>query len=414
MPKREMQPVVLLATLAFALACRGGDSATDRRDLGDYPDRYARPADARDSAAGALAEKSGNAPDHAARVETVASGLVVPWGLAFTPDGRLFVTERPGRIRVIENGRLVAEPWATIEVAAESEAGLLGIAIAPDFPSSRAVYVVATVRERQRLINRVLRIVEQNGRGTTPTVIVDGSEGNRVHAGNAIAFGPDGMLYVATGDAQEPTRAQDRASLNGKLLRYRPDGTPAPGNPFGNSPVYALGLRNVQGLAWDPASGQLFATEHGPSGFPNEGGRTGHDELNAIRAGGNYGWPRMAGTSGGDRSETAGDIAPLTDWTPAIAPSGLAVYTGSEFPAWRGNLFVGALRGQQLRRVVVARAPNATSGWRVAEQESVISNLGRIRAVAMGPDGHLYFTTSNRDGRGSPARDDDRVLRLTP
>jgi glucose/arabinose dehydrogenase len=341
-------------------------------------------------------------------LDTVAKGLEVPWALAFAPDGRIFVTERPGRVRVIVNGALRQQPWATIPVNAQGEAGLMGIALAPDFATSRRVYVVGSFVGSRGLVNRVLVLRDSNGVGVDSKVLVDNIPSASNHAGDAIAFGPDGMLYVATGDAREPSVAQNPSSLGGKILRYTADGGIPSDNPTPGSPVFALGVRNVQGLAWDGATGQLFATEHGPSGFPNERFRHDNDELNAIRRGGNYGWPAVAGIGGESRY-----IDPIAAWTPGIAPSGLASYWGDEIREWKGNLFVGALRGAQLRRIVIARDSAAPTGWRVVDQLPMFANeLGRIRAVAMGPDGRLYFTTSNRDGRGSPSRSDDRIFRL--
>lgn len=339
-------------------------------------------------------------------VETVAESLSVPWGLAFAPDGRLFVTERPGSIRVIQNGALQREPWATLAVAATGEAGLMGIAIAPDFELTRAVYVVATFTTPQGLVNRVMRFTERDGRGEDPVVLLDGIPSARFHAGDAIAFGPDGMLYIATGDAMTPSRAKDMKSLGGKILRLTPTGRLPADNPIPGSPVYAYGVRNTQGIAWDRATGQMFATEHGPSGFPNERFRRNHDELNAIVPGANYGWPSEAGNSNSTTSKQ-----PLLDWDPAIAPAGLAMYLGTDFPGWQGSLFVGALRGEHLRRVSVERD---SSGWLATSEEVVVQGMGRIRAVIMGPDGYIYFTTSNQDGRGNPGVADDRVLRIVP
>jgi glucose/arabinose dehydrogenase len=335
----------------------------------------------------------------------VASGLEAPWALAFAPDGRIFVTERPGRIRVIEKGALRSAPWATVNVTSRAESGLMGLALAPDFARSGYVYVAGTFESGGRLINRVLRYTDRNGNGVEPVVVVDNIPSHDYHAGSAVAFGPDGMLYVTAGDAGDPPLAQDRGSLAGKLLRYRPNGSIPPDNPLPGSPVYASGLRNTQGLAWHPTNNTLFATDHGPSG---EGGRSENDELNVIRKGGNYGWPLVIGTE-----ERAGLTPPIAVWTPAIAPSGVAVYTGTAIKEWSGNVFVGGLRGQQLRRVVVAPAPGSATGWKVTAQEALYEKeYGRIRLVRMGPDGALYFGTSNRDGRGSPARDDDRILRI--
>jgi glucose/arabinose dehydrogenase len=308
----------------------------------------------------------------------------------------------------MQNGALRPAPWATLQVHAEGEAGLMGIALAPDFATSKHVYVVGTFKVGKGVVNRVMRLTDRGVAGTEPIVVLDNIPSADYHAGDAVAFGPDGMLYIATGDARNPGNAADPKSLGGKILRLLPGGGIPPDNPTPQSMVYARGLRNVQGLAWD-ASGQLFATEHGPSAFPNERFRANHDELNAIRAGADYGWPRQAG-KGGDK----GAVQPLVDWTPSIAPSGLAVYSGDEFPAWRGSLFVGALKGKRLERVVVERDSSAGSGWRVTRRETVVEDMGRIRAVAMGPDGRLYFTTSNLDGRGWPGKGDDRVLRLVP
>lgn len=338
-------------------------------------------------------------------LETIATGLVVPWDLGFAPDGRIFVTERGGRIRVIENGALRDSPWATVPVEQTGEAGLMGIDLAPDFESSGRVFVVGTFRVGGTLVNRVMRYTEQDGSGTAAEVVVDNLPGGSLHAGAALAFGPDGMLYVTIGDVRQPRSAQDPQSLAGKLLRYTPDGGIPADNPSAGSPVYALGLRNAQGLAWN-GDGQLFASEHGPSGFPDENFRRDRDELNAIVVGGNYGWPDVAGAGGAPDF-----IDPIAEWTPAVAPSGLAVYMSDDFP-WRGDLFVAGLRGQQLRRVAVTRDGATTGGWRVTTQEVIVDGLGRLRGVAMGPDGHLYFTTSNRDGRGSAQQGDDRVIRL--
>lgn len=347
--------------------------------------------------------------DSAFVVQTVASGLEVPWSLALAPDGRLFATERPGRIRVIIGDALQAEPWATLAVHEEGEAGLMGLALAPDFATSGHVYAVATFESDGGLVNRVVRLTERAGAGTEPTVLIDGIPAARFHAGDAIAFGPDGMLYIATGDARDPGSATEPGSLAGKILRYRPDGTIPPDNPTPGSPVWAHGLRNPQGLAWDPSTGQLFATDHGPSGFPNERFRTGHDEVNAIARGADYGWPDVAGRGGG-----AARIDPIVVWDPAIAPSGLAFYSSEAIAGWRGSLVVAALAGTSLRRVGVERATGAESGWRATGQERLLAGYGRLRAVLAAPDGALYVSTSNRDGRGAPAPEDDRILRLAP
>jgi glucose/arabinose dehydrogenase len=339
-------------------------------------------------------------------LDTIASGLSVPWAIAFAPDGRIFVTERPGRIRVVDHGALAVEPWATLSVEATGEAGLMGIVIAPDFPTSHAVYVVGTFASGGGLVNRVVRLTDENGHGANPSIIVDSIPATSLHSGDAIAFGPDGMLYVATGDAREPSRSADRSSMAGKILRYTPAGGVPPDNPIAGSPVYALGFRNPQGLAWS-TGGQLFATDHGPSGFANEDYRHDTDEINAVVRGGDHGWPAVAGFPQLSRT-----VGPLAVWTPAIAPSGLAMPGAASPESWRHSLFIGGLRGEQLRRVDLDSTP---MGWTIRAQTPLFEHtLGRIRAVAVGPDGDIYFTTSNRDGRGLPHPGDDHLLRLSP
>lgn len=342
-------------------------------------------------------------------LDTVARGLSTPWAMAFAPDGRIFVTERPGRVRVIRDGELEPEPWARVEVTHTGESGLMGIALSPNFETDGHVFVVGTFTgDDGNLSNHVLRYTDRAGSGQEPRVIVAAIPAARFHAGDALVVGPDGKLYIGTGDAREPASAQDRGSLAGKILRYELDGSVPADNPFPGSPVYALGVRNVQGLAWHPETGDLFASDHGPSGFPNERFRRNSDELNVIIRGGNYGWPEVAGRGGG-----AGFVQPLAEWSPAIAPGGLAFYTG-DHRAWRGSTFVSGLRGQQLRRISLERS-GGRGEWRVSGEEVLFEKqFGRLRVVAMGPDGYLYFATSNRDGRGSPALSDDRIFRLRP
>jgi aldose sugar dehydrogenase len=354
-------------------------------------------------------DQKADAAAHAFTHETFVTGLAVPWSLAFASIDRIFVTERPGRIRVIERGQLQQQPWAIVDVVAEGEAGLMGIALSPTFAQDRRVYVVGTFLVAGKLVNRVLRYTDENGRGVTPEVLIDGFPAAEFHAGDAIAFGPDGMLYIATGDAGDPGSARKVESMSGKILRYTPDGGIPADNPFPGSPVYALGLRNVQGLAWHPQSKILFAIDHGPSGFPNERFRRNNDELNVILPGRNYGWPDVAGEDQDQRF-----VAPIAVWNPAIAPAGLAFY-GGPITSLSGSVCVGGLRGQQLRHLVVQPDPAAPTGYRVIRDVDLFEEqLGRIRAVTMGPDGYLYFVTSNWDGRGEPRPGDDRILRLVP
>lgn len=329
--------------------------------------------------------------------EVVAENLEVPWALAFAPDGRLFFTERPGRLRVIENGQLRPEPVATFDVASVGEAGLLGLALDPDFASNRLAYVYHTYRSGDQLRNRVVRFVMDDNGIKDVTAILDGIPGANIHDGGRIKFGPDGKLYVTTGDATESESSQDVGSLAGKILRINSDGSVPANNPFANSPVFTLGHRNSQGISWHPVTGQMFATEHGP---------VGRDEVNIIERGQNYGWPKVAGF--GDEPQF---VNPIVEYTPAIAPAGAAFFTDGKLFGWNGDLFFACLRGQQLRRLVLA-----SPDYRQVQSQQVLfqGEFGRLRALVLGPDGLLYFSTSNRDGRGDPAGNDDRILRIVP
>ncbi|MCW5852166.1 MAG: PQQ-dependent sugar dehydrogenase [Anaerolineae bacterium] len=335
-------------------------------------------------------------------VETVVGGLDTPWALAFAPDGRFFITERPGRIRVVKDGQLQPEAWLTLDVVESGESGLLGLALDPQFAQNGYVYVAYTAARFQ---NRLVRLREDpaTGKGVFDRVLLEGALGANNHDGGRVRFGPDGKLYWTMGDAQNPSLAQDTASLNGKILRLNPDGSVPADNPFPGFYVYSLGHRNPQGLAWQPGTGRLYATEHGPSGGagPEQGG--GRDEVNLIEAGANYGWPLITGDQG-----RSGLVSPvLHSGTQATwAPGGATFVTRGP---WAGSLLFVGLRGQSLYRVVLDPAnPRA-----VASFEGLLQGqYGRLRDVVEGPDGAIYLTTSNRDGRGSPAATDDRVLRL--
>ena len=332
----------------------------------------------------------------APRVEVVATGLEAPWALAFAPDRRIFVTERPGRLRVVQGGRLRRELAAVLPVRSQGESGLMGLALDPAFPSKPFLYVCYTYSAPDGLRNRVVRLVERDGTIRQDRILLDNIPGAWIHDGGRVKFGPDGKLYVTTGDAAEPSIAQDLRSLGGKVLRINPDGTIPPDNPFPGSPVWSLGHRNPQGLAWHPSTGQLFATEHGTSV---------HDEVNIIQPGKNYGWPTVIGPA---RDPRFAD--PILTFTPNIAPSG-AAFAGHRYPDWQGNLLFATLRGQHLHRVVLA-SPDFTS---VLSHERLFDGVfGRLREIIEAPDGSLYLLTNNRDGRGSPGPDDDRVLRIVP
>jgi glucose/arabinose dehydrogenase len=329
-------------------------------------------------------------------VETYVRNLVVPWGMAFAPDGRLFITERPGRVRIVSNNQLLETPALTLDdVSASGESGLLGITLHPNFATNRLVYVVYTAQVGGRIVNRLARYREVNNTLAERAVLFDDIPAASNHDGSRVKFGPDGFLYMTMGDAAVASLAQDLGSYAGKIFRLRDDGTSAPGNPF-SSPIFSYGHRNPQGIDFHPLTNELWETEHGPTGF---------DEVNRIRAGANYGWPEITG------SETRpGMERPVLFYTPSIAPSGMAFYRGTRIPAFTNNFFFGTLAGTHLHRVRLNGA-----GTEVVGEERLLERAyGRIREVVSGPDGFLYFSTSNRDGRGNPAAADDRILRIRP
>lgn len=310
--------------------------------------------------------------------EVLYTGLDVPWGLDFLPDGTALVTERDtARVLRLAPG---AEPevLATVEdVDAESESGLLGIAVSPDVAATGHVFLYFTTAED----NRVQRMVLDGDELRPDVVVLEGIPRETNHSGGRLAFGPDGYLYVATGDARVPSSSQDPDSLAGKILRIDEDGDPAPDNPTEGSPVWSLGHRNVQGLGWD-SEGRMFASEFGSDAW---------DELNLIEPGGNYGWPELEGSGGEDRF-----LDPLVEWTTDEAsPSGIAVTQDA--------VYLAALRGRSLWRVPL-EADGVGEPQRLLEDE-----YGRLRAVEVAPDGRLWLLTSNIF-RGEPAEDDDRIV----
>ena len=330
-------------------------------------------------------------------IEPIATNLEIPWAMAFAPDGRLFVTERPGRIRILDLSARSSQLALTLDgVFTQGEAGLLGLVLDPAFAANRLVYLYYTAAVGGGAVNRLVRYREVNGQLGERAVLFDGVPGATIHDGGRLRFGPDGLLYLTAGDAANQNLAQDPASYAGKILRLTRDGTTPAGNAFG-SPVYTYGHRNPQGLDWHPASGDLWASEHG---------NTGNDEINVIESGANYGWPVIQGN--GTRPDMR---TPITFFNPAIAPSGASFYRGTQFPGFANNLFVATLRGTHLLRLRLDPAVPR----RIASQERLLEGrYGRIRDVITGPDGYLYFATNNRDGRGSPITEDDRIARLVP
>ncbi len=333
----------------------------------------------------------------AAAVEVVAAKLEVPWTIAFAPDGRLLFTERVGRVKVITGNETAT--LLQLSVAASGEGGLLGLALDPDFAANHHVYVYYTYRDGQnQLWNRVSRLEEKNSSLLNETVIVDGIPGATIHDGGRIKFGPDGKLYIGTGDAARSQLAQDLNSLAGKILRVNPDGSAPSDNPYPNSPIYSYGHRNVQGLAWHPSTKTLFATEHGSSA---------HDEINLIEPGKNYGWPTIIGKGNNPNYTDPVYETGTVTW----APSGACTYDGSRFAQLRGKLLVATLRGQHMSIVSFDPPSYRTVSSTVNLYQDVFGRL--LREVVQGPDGYLYLTTSNRDGRGAPAEQDDRILRIS-
>jgi aldose sugar dehydrogenase len=317
----------------------------------------------------------------------------------------MFFTERPGRVRVVVNGQLRAQPLLVIDdVEPTGESGLMGLTLHPQFASNHFLYLAYAYKGATQLV-RVVRYREAETGLTDRQVIIENIPAAQYHAGCRLGFGPDGKLYITTGDATQRALAQKLDSLAGKTLRLNDDGSVPTDNPFvgqqnARPEIWSVGHRNAQGMDWQPGSGLMFQTEHGPSGFDGPGGG---DEVNIVERGKNYGWPTIH-----HKATAPGLEAPLLEYTPAVAPGSGSFYRGSAFPQFKGNFFFGCLKGERIIRVVL-------DGRRVVSQEELIKGkYGRIREVVEGPDGGLYFSTSNQDGRGNPARDDDRIIRLVP
>lgn len=337
------------------------------------------------------------------RVEKVLGNLEVPWSIVFGPDREMYFTERPGRLMVLKPGSSSPDLIAAIPgVVHQGEGGLMGLALHPDFKSNGYLYVSYTFRFKGSLANRVDRFRLRNGGLEGQTTIIEYLPGSSVHNGCRLRFGPDRKLHITAGDAADRKIAQDPSSLGGKILRVNDDGTIPGDNPRRGSPIYALGFRNPQGIDWHPVSGLLFETEHGPSGFDGPGGG---DEVNIVDAGCNHGWPVIH-----HRETKAGYESPLLEYTPAVAPASGMFYRGSAFPRFRNNFFFGCLRGTRIQRVIL----DPSNPRIVKTEESILDGeFGRIREIAEGPDGAIYFSTSNTS-RGRATRDDDRILKIVP
>jgi aldose sugar dehydrogenase len=339
-------------------------------------------------------------------MEVVAQGLEIPWSIVFPSAERILVSERTGTVRQIINGELSPDPVYFFEEArARDEAGLMGLALHPDYANNGYIYACYTTSgSGADIISRVGRLTDDGDLLTFDRVILDDIPAARFHAGCRIQFGPDGMLYISTGDALNKDLPQNTDSLAGKILRLTAEGDIPADNPFPGSPTYSFGHRNPQGLAWDIKNDRMYSTEHGPSTFD---GPPGGDEINLIVSGGNYGWPL-----GSHDDVPQGTIGPLIQFTPAEAPASALFYDNDALPFFKGSLFFGALRGEGLMRVTFTE--NEDGELSISQAEKIIDDIGRVRDVTVGPDGSIYFTTSNRDGRGTPRDGDDKIYRIFP
>lgn len=324
-------------------------------------------------------------------VEIIAEGLQAPRSIDISKDGRIFVSEKRGSIRVVDNGTLLTEPVGDIKAENIGDAGLLGLTLHPNFTQNHLFYVYYTYSNSTGLFNKVLMLTESNNRIIDSKTILDGIPGDEYRDGGRIKFGPDGKLYVSTGDASIPELSQDLDSLAGKILRTNEDGTIPQDNPFSNSPVYAYGFRNVQGLAWAPNSGALYSSDQGGAG---------NDEINLISPGKNYGWPHEECNSSDDDNRYT---PPVLCFNPSLEPSGIA-FAFSNKLGYQNHLIVATLKGSHLRDI------DFDSG----SQNTILVGYGRIIDLVESEDGSIFVLTSNTDGRALPQQGDDKILRLTP
>ena len=324
-------------------------------------------------------------------VEIIAEGLQAPRSIDISKDGRIFVSEKRGSIRVVDNGTLLTEPVGDIKAENIGDAGLLGLTLHPNFTQNHLFYVYYTYSNSTGLFNKVLMLTESNNRIIDSKTILDGIPGDEYRDGGRIKFGPDGKLYVSTGDASIPELSQDLDSLAGKILRTNEDGTIPQDNPFSNSPVYAYGFRNVQGLAWAPNSGALYSSDQGGAG---------NDEINLISPGKNYGWPHEECNSSDDDNRYT---PPVLCFNPSLEPSGIA-FAFSNKLGYQNHLIVATQKGSHLRDI------DFDSG----SQNTILVGYGRIIDLVESEDGSIFVLTSNTDGRALPQQGDDKILRLTP
>ncbi|MFJ6557322.1 PQQ-dependent sugar dehydrogenase [Streptomyces luteogriseus] len=383
--RRAVPAVLAAAALLLTAGCSSDSGGSSGTQASTTPSRTAAGSSA---PPGQAAEETPPAQGSVKVVRTVAEGLDSPWGLAPLPGGGLLVSSRDDAtiVRVDEKTGKKTELGEVPGVSAAGEGGLLGIALSPDYASDHMVYAYFTSASDNRIVRMIYD--EQKPAGEqlgAPDTVYKGIPKGFIHNGGRIGFGPDKMLYVGTGESGDTGLSQDKDSVGGKILRLTPEGEPAPGNPFPDSPVYSYGHRNVQGLAWDTRQ-RLFASEFGQDTW---------DELNAIEPGGNYGWPEAEGRSG-----DKGFHNPVDQWTTAEAsPSGIAYAEGS--------VWMAGLRGKRLWRIPL----NGTKAS--AEPQAFLEGeYGRLRTVVAAGGGRLWLVTSNTDGRGGPKAGDDRILEL--
>ncbi len=334
-------------------------------------------------------------------IKPFVNDLEVPWSIVFTGDSRILVNERPGRLRVIENGVLRKEPLREFkDISSGSEEGLMGLALDPDYTTNKLIYLSYAYEKDGNLQVKVVRFKDNGSSISEETIIFDGIPAEKYHAGCRLRFGPDKRLYITTGDAGERKYAQELNKLHGKILRINGDGTIPSDNPFPNSPVWSYGHRNPQGIDWYPGTDVMWSTEHGPSGFDGPGGG---DEVNVIVKGQNYGWPELSHT---DSKE--GMVSPLLVFTPAVAPASGMFYKSGKIAEFKNTFLFGCLKGEGI--MVVSVDPNDPT--KQLSFKKIADKYGRIRDITEGPDGNIYFSSSNKDGRGNEQDGDDKIYRI--
>lgn len=336
------------------------------------------------------------------KIEIVAQGLFVPWSIVFTDSSRILVTERNGNLRQIKDGVLIEKPLHIFkEVSSKAEEGLMGLTLDPDYSSNLYIYISYAHEKDGDLFVKILKFKDNLEFLSDEKLIIDNIPAARYHAGCRLRFGPDNKLYITTGDATDREKAQELDRLEGKILRLNSNGSVPEDNPFPNSPIWSYGHRNPQGIDWYPGTDILFSTEHGPSGFDGPGGG---DEVNVIYKGKNYGWPIVHHNEHKDGMED-----PVLEFTPAVAPASGMFYKSGVIESFKNNFFFGCLRGERIIRVVVDENNPANV---ISFEKLKDVDFGRIRDIAEGFDGAIYFSTSNRDGRGSVRDGDDKIYRL--